>query len=668
MPKTRELGISFYDRYLTRIMKKLLLCVFILTGLPGGSSKAQQVKSPYLNAHRLVQVAVVKLKHKDTIAAAANIHLAQAYLPKVNSSEVSKLKADIIQFYVLWVKLKNPPSRGQLDDRSIKINKLVNALTGKSATLGSATTYFSTAASLAILADNKSLYIFSKMSYAESLVANGAPSVAVSVLDSLAEEPTLTDYEKIRILSLLVINKVILKQNKNLDVYYSQLQSLNKITSGKLDQQEYLFAVAMYCGSKGLYNQAARSYRSALSVFAKTGVYDEEFAEALIGFASLWDKQFHLDSARFYFKKAQLIIKNHKEFNNAAQQYKQAYAIYKLHLSSKTGTGDNTINQDTIYHHELKTATAELEYKYQLALKNQKLKLITQQKQLDQLAYERNRQRNWLIILSLLILLTISFAAIYIFYQRRRRTALLHEAEIEHIKQEHRLEVVRVLSGARERERLRIAEQLHDEVGSMIAVARLNLSSGKNGNELFGISHAQLRQVNQILSDVATTIREISHQLMPVTLRKLGFKKSILQLIDDVNRTDKIMVHHIIVGFDDENKYTDEFQLQFYHIMQELFQNIIKHSAATEAHLQLVEHEDEVNLMMEDNGSGISVQNTKKGFGMELLKNRVDLFEGNITIESTPGLGTLIIINVPIQNIVYSSEISNLGYSKTLPG
>jgi signal transduction histidine kinase len=246
---------------------------------------------------------------------------------------------------------------------------------------------------------------------------------------------------------------------------------------------------------------------------------------------------------------------------------------------------------------------------------------------------------------------------------------VLHQAQLENMEQAHHIEVVEILTRAQEDERGRIAEQLHDEVGSMLSVVRLNLSVMNDHEGKAGVlTPQQLKTVNSILGDLATTIREMSHELMPVAIRHLGFKKSILQLIDDINTANKIFIQSVIVGFDNDELYPIEFQTNVYRVVQELFQNIIKHSEATLAEFQMVEHPDLLNLLVEDNGKGINMQANVNGRGVGMLVNRIDLYNGKITIEKGGNKGTLIIIDIPLQNIVYSGSKKELEYRENLPG
>ncbi|RZK52051.1 MAG: hypothetical protein EOO91_20020, partial [Pedobacter sp.] len=180
---------------------------------------------------------------------------------------------------------------------------------------------------------------------------------------------------------------------------------------------------------------------------------------------------------------------------------------------------------------------------------------------------------------------------------------------------------------------------------------RLNLSEHPFKKE--PITPEKLETANRILADVANTVREMSHELMPVAIRQYGLINAIEQLINDINTSGKLYIEHLIYGFNDLSKYPEDFQVSFYRIVQELFQNIVKHAKATNAIFQLVEHPDSINLYIEDNGKGIEKEKADKtGKGIGLLANRIDYYEGKISIEGQPGKGTLIVIDIPTEHMV----------------
>jgi signal transduction histidine kinase len=655
-------------------MRKVLFVIIVLSIIYAQKSAAQLNTGAGINNNLSKQVAAIidnantGLSHGDTVKAVALIKRSETYLPKLPPKAAMSLKNKITTFYVSWVKMRNPPSRGAPDEREEQINGLVNRLNVTTIRADQEKAFFSNAVKLAAISKNKPFYIYAKTGYAESLINTGQPGGAIPILDSLSTEPSLSDYEKMHILSLIIINTVKLDQQKNLDPYYNQLQAVNKASGNKLDRKEYMLAASMYQEHIHFYSMAILGYRTLLAQFGKSGHYDEQLTEGMIRLAAVFGLTQKRDSAIFYFNKAHQIIKNNTGLKEAALLYKQAHDAF-LKGSNKANKSASSLSGDTVYMSKLADATKQLEYRYRSALQDQQLKLISQQRQLESLKYTRDRQQFILIILSLFVLVIAAGASSYLFYQRRKQLQVLHKAEVENIKQSHHIEVINVLAKSQEEERNRIAGQLHDEVGSMLSVARLNLSViADYGENQAAVSPEQLAAANSILGDVAATIREMSHELMPVAIRKLGFKKSILQLIDDINTSNKISINCVIVGLDDNDRYPLEFQTNIYRIIQELLQNIIKHSQANHAAFQLVEHIDTLNMMIEDDGIGIDPDTYKDGKGINLLSKRVDLYHGKITIEAGGENGVLIIIDIPLQNVVYSGWQNEPEFSETIPG
>ena len=89
-------------------------------------------------------------------------------------------------------------------------------------------------------------------------------------------------------------------------------------------------------------------------------------------------------------------------------------------------------------------------------------------------------------------------------------------------------------------------------------------------------------------------------------------------------------------------------EVHVYRICQELVQNVIKHAQASKLRLQIIRHNDALNISVEDNGIGMPKDNIQRGFGFSTIQSNVDLFKGTFTIESQPGKGCLVLIDLPV--------------------
>lgn len=202
-----------------------------------------------------------------------------------------------------------------------------------------------------------------------------------------------------------------------------------------------------------------------------------------------------------------------------------------------------------------------------------------------------------------------------------------------------------------ELERKKIADQLHDDIGSMLSLATLQVSSVMD-NLSTKSSVLKLKKAGEVLDSVAQTVRNISHTLTPLAIEKYGFKNAITDLIEGINSADKITIEYIIIGFDTAEKRFSTIQNDLYRIIKELLNNILKHSGASHCLLQLIEDEDRISIIVEDNGVGIFDESgIKNGIGLANIKAKITYFQGLIEVSKKTEGGLMIIIEIPIKTI-----------------
>ncbi|TCC87999.1 hypothetical protein EZ428_19935 [Pedobacter frigiditerrae] len=527
-------------------------------------------------------------------------------------------------------------SRGKTASVSVKnLNQLAQSYALTNDTTG-LKKLFEKAISTASKTEKKTV----KIAYVNGLFGVDENVKASTLLNELYTDTPLPAAERAEILGLLIINSLKLNKTQHVDKYYQELEQLKPTKTAN-----YLLAKGMYFEFKNQYANASKAYQLLVTNF-KAGKRENVYLESVLQLAQLTSKQLKKDSANYYFALVEPVLIKPFQSTAIGIRYLKFIKVHQIRFKSSNSTAIDKaiIIKDSLYKNELIAVTKELQYKHKIEEDKQKAELLKKQRDIA-------KQRSFLIIGGLCLLLIIGSATIYILYQRRKQANLLHLAEVERLKQVHRTDIVKKLSATQEAERWRIADQLHDEVGSMISVVRLNLSEHPFKNE--PITPQKLETANRILADVANTVREMSHELMPVAIRQYGLINAIEQLINDINTSGKLYIEHLIYGFDDLSKYPEDFQVSFYRIVQELFQNIVKHAKATNAIFQLVEHPDSINLYIEDNGRGIEKEKADKtGKGIGLLANRIDYYEGRISIEGQPGKGTLIVIDIPTEHML----------------
>lgn len=221
----------------------------------------------------------------------------------------------------------------------------------------------------------------------------------------------------------------------------------------------------------------------------------------------------------------------------------------------------------------------------------------------------------------------------------------INHQTIRQMEDNFRIESMQSMLEGQERERKRIATDLHDSLGGLLAAAKMRLEnlSGKvadlNKNEEFA-------KVKDLLNDTIAETRQISRNLQPGSLHQFGLMKAVRDLIVRVRGEGVPTIDFQHFGEFEGIDHT--VALNCYRIVQELMQNSIKHAQATEILVQLTRTENELALLVEDNGAGYDPDTVVKGMGTDNLSQRVQFIHGDISIQSAQGQGTSTMVTVPL--------------------
>jgi signal transduction histidine kinase len=142
-------------------------------------------------------------------------------------------------------------------------------------------------------------------------------------------------------------------------------------------------------------------------------------------------------------------------------------------------------------------------------------------------------------------------------------------------------------------------------------------------------------------------VRELSHRLTPLVIEKYGFRKAVEDMVDDINLSGKLNIGLVIIGWQDTSRYSPGLLHDLYRMLQELLQNIVKHAHAANALVQLVEHTDQLSLLVEDDGVGIG-DSSPGGKGLGTIRAKIAYLNGRIEIGRKKDKGTLVVIEIPV--------------------
>ena len=191
---------------------------------------------------------------------------------------------------------------------------------------------------------------------------------------------------------------------------------------------------------------------------------------------------------------------------------------------------------------------------------------------------------------------------------------------------------------SQEAERKRIAAELHDSLGQRLVViknlALLYLSAKDKRQE------SQIENISAEASQALNEVKGISYNLRPYQLDRIGLTKAIEAIIRSAQTASEIDFSAEIDDID--NYFPKDAEINFYRIVQESINNILKHSQATKAKIEIKNKETKLDIIIEDNGRGFSSEANSGGFGLIGIKERVDLLNGNMEIISAMNQGTTI--------------------------
>jgi PAS domain S-box-containing protein len=197
-----------------------------------------------------------------------------------------------------------------------------------------------------------------------------------------------------------------------------------------------------------------------------------------------------------------------------------------------------------------------------------------------------------------------------------------------------------------DRERARLAKDVHDNLGQILMAVSLNLESvSKETNLLGNKNQSKLSNALHYLGQAIQESRELAHSLMPKAISDYGYTLAVQSLIEKLGAENlSINFYHNL----EQQRLESKIELALFRITQEALTNIFKHSEASEVTIQLIKHSDLLILTIEDNGKGFNYDQKQKYFGINSMRNRTIAISGIFTIETKPGLGTTLMIEIPL--------------------
>lgn len=323
---------------------------------------------------------------------------------------------------------------------------------------------------------------------------------------------------------------------------------------------------------------------------------------------------------------------------------KSGYLLYQFYKNQGNYTKSisyvdvYTMARDSALNEESSRQIAELETRYE----SEKKALALEKKDLElkNANFEITHKQNTIAILIVLFVLAVVIGILL--YNRYRHKQ--EQAMAQQLLQQQELRNKAIIE-AEEKERIRIARELHDGIGQQLSAAKMNLSAfepsiNKEHQDTY-------HHLITLVDDAVKEIRTISHNMMPNALLRSGLSSAVREFVNKLSTTDAFKIDLQIVGLNTRLEHSAETVL--YRVIQECVSNIIKHAEASHINIQLIKHDAHLNMLIEDNGKGFDTKHIEgfEGIGLKNILSRVQYLNGTVDFDSMPGRGTTISVDIP---------------------
>lgn len=325
-------------------------------------------------------------------------------------------------------------------------------------------------------------------------------------------------------------------------------------------------------------------------------------------------RELHFELFRLYQKK--------NDFKKALHYHKE-YVVYK----------DSIFNEDNLKDINILKVQFETEKKDKEIIQQQ-LRLEKTEGKLQ----KKETQTNYLIGVTI-FLLVASILVWFLFQQRQKRK----NQEIVTLKREHQIKTLETLIEGEEKERFRIAKELHDGVNGDLSAIKYKLSS------LLEMNNTVIKEAIAMIDKSCSQVRAISHNLVPPSLENFNLLEAVEEYCEqsDASHLQKITFQHL----GDALNMSKKEEINIFRIIQELVTNSIKHAEATKIDIQISCRNKTIQITVEDNGKGFDTNTIEgKGIGLKNIQSRIDYLHGMIDlISNEKGTSTTIEIDRNIQ-------------------
>jgi len=369
----------------------------------------------------------------------------------------------------------------------------------------------------------------------------------------------------------------------------------------------------------------AGSFINLGGAYEKLGKYNlaEIYTDSALSIANRQNSKYLIQE--YYGVKSRIMLG--RKYFEKAYEYREIYHVYK----------DSILNEN-----KTKQISA-LEVQYKIEKKEKEIELQAS------ILREQNLtiNRNIIIQIASIMAFVLILSLLYAFFNRRR---LNQVAAFKQEKVALKEDQLAAIIDSQEKERSRFAKDLHDGFGQLISALRLNVNRLTEKNQLL-ITDVSTKS-NEMLDEMYLSLKNIAFDLMPQTLVDKGISEALDELALHISNIGDIVVK--VRSFKPSYGLSNTNKLSVYRIIQEVVNNIIKYADAKKIEISLTDLDNELSILVEDDGNGFDVDllTSGRGNGWRNMQSRIDMIEGTIDFDSTPvRKGTTVSISIPFEAI-----------------
>ncbi|GAB2573586.1 sensor histidine kinase [Spirosoma areae] len=247
---------------------------------------------------------------------------------------------------------------------------------------------------------------------------------------------------------------------------------------------------------------------------------------------------------------------------------------------------------------------------------------------------------------AVLLVMAVFIIIFVAYYQQKQANQQLAFKELQ---AKHRRDLMAATLRGQEEERKRLAEDMHDGIGTMLSVMKMSLNQLEKQVGGEGKVGFQFQKTRSMIDETMTNVRRISRNLVPTTLERFGLLAALEELADRASDGDTAVQ---LTYPESDVHFPPGFDLMLYRISQELVNNAIRHARARHILIQLISFNNEVRLSVVDDGIGFDfdavTENRQSGLGLQNIESRLSVVNGHVTFDVAPGRGSQIHVQVQL--------------------